>query len=289
VIGSTAEEAEETGKAYEQYHLDQGNADIAERARKWPQSEINDRSFIVSTFEIARYPLTNAQYALFIQDGGYDPGKPWWDIPGVAWLQRDEQATESPKRWQKRQYKQHPEFWNNKQFGIERPNYPVVTVTWYEAVAFCRWLTQHEVYNSEGYLYTLPSEAEWEYVARRATRRIYPWGNERPDVEHANFNLMDHTTTVGCFTPGATPEECIYDLSGNVWEWTRSEYKPYPYNLDDGRENMNNPSGKFFTLRGYNWGGPSIFLRASRRVHGEPEGQSNGVGFRLVRYPPDKA
>jgi formylglycine-generating enzyme required for sulfatase activity len=273
VIGITAEEAEETGKAYEQYHLDQGDTDIAKQTRIWTEDEINDQPLRLPTFEIARYLLTNAQWKLFLDDSGYDPDAPWWDDVGRAWL-REAGRTQ-------------PLFWDDERFGIARPNHPVGGISWYEAVALCRWLTQHPDYNQAGYVYMLPSEAQWEYVARRATRRIYPWGNERPDVEHANFNLVYHTTTVGCFTPGATPEECIHDLSGNVCEWTRSEYKPYPYNLDDGREDIGNPSKKFFTLRGYT--GPSIFLRASRRLHGQPEGESNGVGFRLVRYPPDKA
>src|SRR5215211_779422 len=120
---------------------------------------------------------------------------------------------------------------------MRAPNHPVVGISWYEAMAFCRWLTQQQEY-----VYTLPSEAEWEYAARGAARRIYPWGDTEPDGERANFDgTHNGTTAVGCFASGATPEELL-DMAGNVWEWTRSEYRPYPYDQNDGRETPDEPA-----------------------------------------------
>jgi formylglycine-generating enzyme required for sulfatase activity len=166
----------------------------------------------------------------------------------------------------------------------------VVGITWYEAVAFCRWLTQHRDYNPEGYIYLLPSEAEWEYAARRATRRNYPWGNEEPDAERANFDSVYYgTTVVGCFAPGAIQEDGIHELTGNVLEWTRSEYRDYPYDSEDGREDIDNPAGKWVTLRGGGWYFQSYLLHASNRFSFAPDIHLGYVGFRLVRYPPDKA
>jgi formylglycine-generating enzyme required for sulfatase activity len=163
----------------------------------------------------------------------------------------------------------------------------VVGISWYEAVAFCRWLTQHEDYNSDGYTYLLPSEAEWEYAARRATRRTYPWGNEEPDAERANFDEAHNgTTAVGCFPAGATPEDGIYDLAGNVLEWTRSEYRKYPYDPADGREDMNNPAKKRFTLRGGGWISRSVNLRASGRLYFAPALHGLNIGCRLARRLP---
>jgi formylglycine-generating enzyme required for sulfatase activity len=78
----------------------------------------------------------------------------------------------------------------------------VVGISWYEAIAFCKWLNRHKDYNREGFVYLLPSEAEWEYAARRATRRTYPWGNEELDAERANLDsVYNNTTAVGCFAP----------------------------------------------------------------------------------------
>jgi formylglycine-generating enzyme required for sulfatase activity len=241
----------------------------------------------VATFEIARYPLTNAQWKRFIDDDGYNPDAPWWDEAGREWLLRDDDAAEGLEPWQKRQYKQHPEWWRNNELGIARPNRPVVGISWYEAVAFCRWLTQHQGYNPDGFVYLLPSEAEWEYAARWATRRTYPWGNEEPDAERANYaRTYNGTSAVGCFPAGATPEDGIHDLAGNVWEWTewtRSEYRNYPYDPDDGRENMDAPAKKRLTLRGGGWLDQSLVLRASGRLNGTPDFHFNFVGCRLAR------
>jgi formylglycine-generating enzyme required for sulfatase activity len=291
VIGSTPEAAEAAGKAYEQYYLDRGDTNTAERVRKWPQDEINDQPSALPTFELARYPLTNAQWKRFIDDDGYNPEQAWWDEAGRAWLRRDDEATERLELYQRRDYKQHPEWWHHERYGIARPNHPVVGISWYEAVAFCKWLTQHHIYNPDGHTYLLPSEAEWEYAARRATRRTYPWGDQEPDAERANFNqVYNGTSAVGCFAPGATLEDGIHELAGNVWEWTRSTYQDYPYDPTDGREDSDNPAERAFVLRGGGWFYRSIFLRASLRDLYAPVEHLNGVGCRLARkLPPNKA
>jgi formylglycine-generating enzyme required for sulfatase activity len=180
-----------------------------------------------------------------------------------------------------------PSRWNDERFGIARPNHPVVDISWHEAVAFCRWLTQHQGYNPDGYTYLLPSEAEWEYAARRATRRTYPWGNEEPDAERANYDrTYNGTSAVGCFPAGATPEDGIHDLAGNVWEWTRSEYRNYPYDPADGREDMDNPAEKRFTRRGGGWDDRSYGLRASLRLSLVPVARGS-VGCRVARRLPE--
>jgi formylglycine-generating enzyme required for sulfatase activity len=256
---------------------------------KFPMGGKNEAHQVtVATFEIARYPLTNAQWKHFIDDDGYNPEKDWWDEAGRAWLLRDDHATEGLQPYQRRDYKQHPEFWHHERFGIVYPNHPVVGISWYEAVAFCHWLTQHQGYNPDGYVYVLPSEAEWEYAARRATRRTYPWGNEEPDAERANYEYKHNgTSAVGCFPAGATPEDGIHDLAGNVWEWTRSEYRSYPYDPDDGREDMDAPAKKSFTFRGGGWYVRSFSLRASYRDFGTPDSHLDSIGCRLARRLPE--
>jgi len=235
------------------------------------------------TFELARYPLTNAQWKQFIDEDGYNPDKAWWDEAGQAWLLRDDHITKGLRDWQKRRYKQHPELWHDERFGIARPNHPVVGISWYESVAFCTWL-----WHTTGDGYCLPSEAEWEYAARRAPRRTYPWGNEKPDGERANFNrVYNGTSAVGCFAPGATPEGQIHDLAGNVWEWTRSAYRAYPYDPADGREDMNNRADKTLVLRGGGCNLLSNYLRASYRSFNAPVAHGFGVGCRLARRLPE--
>jgi formylglycine-generating enzyme required for sulfatase activity len=267
VIGSTPEQAEDAGRAYERYFLDKGDKETAQSARTWPQDEINDQPSTVGPFDLACYPVTNAQYALFLADDGYNPSRPWWDDAGQAWLARDDATIEGLKDWQRRKRKDQPGWWDHPRVGQTRTNHPVVGISWYEAVAFCRWLSQHPVYNPQRYTYRLPTEAEWEYAARGMARRIYPWGKEAPDGERANFDqIYDGTSAVGCFPLGTTAEN-VHDLAGNVWEWTGSVYAPYPYDPADGREQLDNPAEKYFTLRGGGWLNPSITLRASLRDH----------------------
>jgi formylglycine-generating enzyme required for sulfatase activity len=93
-------------------------------------------------------------------DDGYNSSQPWWDDAGRAWINSTRQR--------------RPADWENKRFGIARPNHPVVNVSWYEASAFCRWLSQHAIYNPDGHTYVLPSEAEWEFAARGLEQRPYP-------------------------------------------------------------------------------------------------------------------
>jgi formylglycine-generating enzyme required for sulfatase activity len=158
----------------------------------------------------------------------------------------------------------------------------VVGITWYEATAFARWLTG---YLQDGSTYCLPSELEWEYAARGSERRMYPWGNVAPDPERANFDQTHNVTSaVGCFPSGATPAG-LHDLAGNVWEWTRSEYQPYPYDPDDGREDGADPAKKRFTVRGGSWHGRPIYLRASNRFDGlTPDDRYYNIGVRLARH-----
>jgi formylglycine-generating enzyme required for sulfatase activity len=231
----------------------------------------NEVAVQIADFELARYPLTNAQYAVFIERGGYDPQAPWWqtDLVGQQWLRGDQRRS--------------PSFWDDPRFGFARPSHPVVGVTWYEATAFCRWLTQHL---DDGYAYLLPSEAEWEWAVRSLERRMYPWGNDEPTMERASYNQKYGFTTlaVGCFPRGATPEG-VLDLAGTVLEWTRSEYRAYPYDPADGREAGENSADKQFTLRGGSWYAPPLYLRAAFRFHFTPGDLNQDVGFRLARHP----
>jgi formylglycine-generating enzyme required for sulfatase activity/energy-coupling factor transporter ATP-binding protein EcfA2 len=233
-------------------------------------NELNDQQVFLVPFELARYPVTNAQYELFLSDDGYNPERPWWDKNGQNWLKQD--IHKERRKWQ------------HKHSARSYPNYPVVDVTWYEAIAFCRWLSQHSTYNADHYHYTLPSEAEWEYAARGAMRRMYPWGDTQPEAEYANYDVIfGGSTVVGSFSAGATPEGLL-DMAGNVWEWTRSDYRPYPYDPKDGREDLNNSADKHYIFRGGSWVNPAKLLRAADRSNRIPNYQVSYLGFRLVRY-----
>ena len=254
---------------------------LADEAEQWYEDAVNSRPVTVAAFELARYPVTNAQYKRFMNAGAYRHVAPWWNEAAQAWLQRDDTKTKGLSEYQIRKYKDRPEFWEDERFGKTRPNHPVVGINWYEATAFCAWLTQHL---SDGYVYRLPSEAEWEYAARGTARRPYPWGDALPDAERANFNQTHGgTSAVGCFPAGATPEGLL-DMAGNVWEWMRSEYQAYPYNAGDGRESGADPAQKSFTFRGASWLNQPIYLRAANRNHYTPDYRDDDLGLRLARH-----
>jgi formylglycine-generating enzyme required for sulfatase activity len=241
--------------------------DLRDSVRHWYHDTQNDQPVAITGFALARYPVTNAQFALFIADDGYKPDQPWWNDEAREWLRREGQG--APRM--------------DERFGRVRPNYPVVGVTWYEAVAFCSWLTHRRGYNPKGFTYRLPSEAEWEYAARGPARRQYPWGDAPPDNKRANFDrICMGTTAVGCFSQGATPEG-VQDLAGNMWEWTASIYGVYPYDPVSGHTDIHDPSGRRLVIRGGVWFSHPAGIRASVRDHARPELSTDYLGFRLAR------
>lgn len=158
----------------------------------------------IKPFEIGRYPVANDWFAGFIKEDGYK-NEEYWSDEGKKWLEYT--GHKQPKYWDEHKWK--------------CPNSPVVGVCWYEADAFCRWLT---IIKNDGYTYRLPTEQEWQAAAAGKKGRKYPWGNKM-DKERCNNREteIEKTSPVGIFINGRTSEE-VYDLSGNVWEWTGSGY-----------------------------------------------------------------
>ncbi len=211
-------------------------------------------------FHISRVPITNAQYALFVK------------------------VTE----------RKTPEHWQDGRVPKGLESHPIVDITWYDAIAYCEWLSK-----MTGKHITLPSEAEWEKAARGdKDKRAYPWGDEF-DASKCNTSELGlrNTTPVGIFLEGASPYG-VLDMSGNVWEWTRSifgkrdekrgiveEYK-YPYDKDDGREELSKPKEFVRSLRGGSFGDVSHLARCAIRNRVSPDyGNWGSSGFVLSSSP----
>ena len=160
-----------------------------------------------------------------------------------------------------------PSHWPGGTIPEGRDLHPVTYVSWPDAAAFCRW--------AGGFL---PSEAWWERAARGDDRRTWPWGDESPTPERATFAATD-TAPVGLSPRGASPFG-VLDLAGNVWEWTASALRPYPYVAGDGREDGTSPEPR--VVRGGSYIHGAAEIRCSYR-HGMLQGAvDHYVGFRLA-------
>jgi formylglycine-generating enzyme required for sulfatase activity len=241
-------------------------------ARGWPRSQ---HVLYLPDYYIARTPITSAQYAAFLQDT---------DHP-------------RPMRWRS----------NRPPKGKEQ--YPVVYISWHDAIAYCRWLA--EATNKP---YRLPSEAQWEKAASwedrtmmtdragtdsrlpttvdtlQGRQRRYPWGDEW-DTECCNTveSGLNAVTPVAAYPQGASPYGLL-DMAGNVWEWMLSLwgsdwYKPffgYPYDASDGREDLTADDSVCRVLRGGSFAYLGEFSQCVFRYKNYPVNSSDGIGFRVV-------
>jgi len=222
-------------------------------------------------FALAKYPATNAMFARFVEDKGYQTLK-WWEDARKAGYWEPSKGF----RWGNL-----PRSWSNERFS--GANQPVVSVSWYEAVAYCRWLTATL---NDGYEYRLPTEAEWEFAARGREARSYAWGNDwiKGRANSSELNLK-RTTPVGLFSDGATPEG-ILDLTGNVWEWCSDWFgkKEYARRVGQVVCNPQGPDkGASKVLRGGSWGSSTEWVRCASRSNRRVAGASGTYGFRVAR------
>jgi len=206
-----------------------------------------DHVFQVKPFKIAQYPVTNAQFEMFLQaQDGYQNDK-WWEN-----IERKDVA----------------------QSAWDDVNCPRETLSWYDAVAFCRWLSA-----KTGAKIRLPTEWEWQHAATGGDRkREYPWegGWYEARCNH-NESRLNRTTAVGMYPQGAT-EQGVLDMAGNVWEWCLNEYES-PEQLK--AVHIDKRSGR--VGRGGAWKYPSVSLRASNRDWFNSDTRFSYIGFRLAQ------
>ncbi|MEW6668483.1 MAG: SUMF1/EgtB/PvdO family nonheme iron enzyme [Thermodesulfobacteriota bacterium] len=236
---------------------------------------------------IGRYPVTVAQYQEFVNAGGYGFER-YWEEAITADVWKDGRVK---GRWASEPRNQPENF--GEPFNLE--NHPVVGITWYEAMAYCRWLTDKlkETKNlpgdladvlRTGWIVRLPTEAEWEKSARGTDGRSYPWGNEEPDPDRANYDKtgIGATSAVGCFPKGASPYGAL-DMSGNVWEWCLTKWREdYRSNKED---NTLDGSNETRSLRGGAFYDGRRFVRCAYRYRFSPYDRNVGLGFRVVLAP----
>lgn len=234
-------------------------------AKRWREKgyfgrEQPQHTVTLPDYHIGKYPVTVGEFRRFVETGGYQHHRYW---------------TEAGWEWCEAEGKTKPTHWDDEQWtGDDR--LPVVGVSWYEAYAYCKWLSE-----ATGRDYRLPTEAEWEKAARGADGRMYPWGDIF-DAAHCNTRAseLNHTTPVGQYSPaGNSPYGCV-EMVGNVSEWTTSKYRPYPYDANDRRED---PAGEAErATRGGSWHSLVLRARAVSRGMNDPFFTDNDLGFRCA-------
>jgi len=237
-------------------------------------------TFDVLAFAIAKYPTTNAQFAKFVEAGGYTQKKWWtdagWDAleKGYDWDSKSSSFKPTGKAWTE------PRYWTDKEWN--GTTQPVVGVSWYEAMAFCLWLTE-----TSGEPILLPTDQQWQRAAQalpdgRDSGNAYPWGKDW-DAMRCNSNNRVDSNGIGKTTPvtqyeGKTKGDSpcgVVDLVGNVWEWCLTEH-------ETGHNGINGTNTR--VLRGGSWNmTDTTDFRADYRRRLNPDLRLNGWGFRLSR------
>ncbi len=216
--------------------------------------ELPEHKTYLNDFKIDNFLVSNREFLDFMNDGGYEDYSFWlsdgWDaVKENNWI--------APMYWEKEE-----DVWFTRDFAGKRkinPDEAVCHVSFYEAAAYCKWAGKR-----------LPTEAEWEKAAlwneEKQTKTDFPWGNERPTAELANLleSNVWNCSTVGAYEKGKSSYGC-YQMIGDVWEWTSSEFVGYP-GFKSGFDEYND---KWFTnqkvLRGGSFGTPEKSIRGSYR------------------------
>ncbi|OAH12357.1 ergothioneine biosynthesis protein EgtB [Streptomyces jeddahensis] len=228
---------------------------------------------LVPPFFIDTTPVTNAAYQAFIEDGGYDDPR-WWAPEGFTHIKAH--SITAPLFWRREGGQ-----WLRRRFGVTEavpPDEPVLHVGWYEADAYARWAGRR-----------LPTEAEWEKAARhdpgsgRSMR--YPWGDADPTPERANLGQRHlRPAPAGSYALGESPLG-VRQLIGDVWEWTASDFLPYPgFAVFPYREYSEVFFGsEYKVLRGGSFAVDAVACRGTFRNWDYPIRRQIFSGFRTAR------
>lgn len=224
----------------------------------------------VRPFRMARAPVTNAQFAEFVDAGGYREPR-WWDADGWAW--RSAGGVTAPLYW-----RQADGVWHRRHFDREEilaDDEPVIHVNWHEATAWCRWAGRR-----------LPTEAEWEFAAATVpgmpgVKRRYPWGDTAPAMATANlYGVAGRCAPVGAFAAGDSAWG-LRQMIGNVWEWTADWFQPYPGFVRDPYAEYSEPwFGNHKVLRGGCHATSPGLIRNTWRNFYTPDRRDVFAGFR---------
>jgi len=224
----------------------------------------------VEPFRISRTATTNGEFARFVEDGGYQQRELWSDD---GWTWRETTRAMHPVYWSLCD----DGAWSRRNFDRIVPleeHHPVLHVNWYEADAYCRWSNRR-----------LPTEFEWEVAASSEPdsnrKRRFPWGDEEPTPARANLDSLTlGTTDVRALPDGDSAYGCR-QMIGNVWEWTASDFTPYPGFVAGPYKEYSEPwFGNHKVLRGGCWATRARLISNTYRNFYKPDRHDVWAGFR---------
>jgi len=227
-------------------------------------------------FLIAVQPVTQAEYARFVQETGY-PEPAVYDLPLVV-------TAGGPEREKTFREAAEPYVWIDAEPPVDRLDHPVTLIRWDDAIAYCAWLSA-----DAGKPVRLPSEAEWEKAARGGLEgKRYPWG-DRLDQNLANFlvdpSLKKTQGTTRCRTYPANAYG-LFDMVGNVWEWVYDWHSPAYYGASPETAPAGPRDGTMRVVRGGSWLAADVrMMSCSHRHKVPPDTYSYGIGFRIAADP----
>jgi len=275
---------------------DETAADLAKAGIKLPKGfSVDDEGpkhqVKISAFQMGKYELTRGQFRIFVEATGYKTD-----------AEKDPKGTWGVNR-QLQQFEQSPIYnWTNAGFP-QTDNHPVVNVSWNDAVAYCRWVTEEYSNRGQKSVCRLPTEAEWEYACRAGSTTRYATGDtprsvngfgnvrdasleaELPNLDYVTappFSFNDgaaFTSVAGKYKPNAFG---LYDMHGNVWEWCSDWYDEKYYASSPATDPKGPDSGSFRVLRGGSWYDVPFLVRCALRNGSTPDFRDDDLGIRVV-------
>ncbi|MBX3038741.1 MAG: SUMF1/EgtB/PvdO family nonheme iron enzyme [Anaerolineales bacterium] len=267
-----------------------------QKAKSW-DDESPSHQVYVSDFSIGKYLVTNFEFGEFYNAKGYDD-ESFWSKDGwlwrtgkfdadLSWIE-DKDLRKNYERWLANrpvELRDKPFYWEDAQWNT--PNLPVVGVTWFEAEAYCNWLSK--MTNKK---YSLPTEAQWEKAARGKQNTIWAWGNTWQgdlcnNADEDTTDKLNRTSPVGMYPNGASNYGAM-DMMGNVWEWCLDWYDGELYKKREHeivKDPQGAPNGFVRVLRGGSWFNSRSNSRCAVRFRDNPFNFNDVVGFRHVLSP----
>ena len=252
-----------------------------EKYNKYYKRELPRHRVCVDGFWMGKYEVTRGQFHAFVRDTGYRTDA---EKKGKAWVKNKE------TEWK---WKELPGYDWKKVGYSQDDTHPVACVSWNDAVAFAKWVS-----NKSGKKIGLPTEAQWEYAARGGVKDMRFWGSDDSDAcryansadKGNNWNPSfpcddgyEFTAPAGNYSPNPFG---LYDMLGNVWEWCADWYGSDYYSRSPEMNPQGPSSGRFRVLRGGAWFSNPRSLRCANRNWDAPDNRSTSDGFRLVAVPP---